>query len=208
LNIQEILGVSKVMPVIVADNVDNGVAIARALVAGGVKLLEVTLRTAQALEVIRALRREVPEAVVGAGTLTRSRDFDAVLEAGAVFGVSPGHSPALLAAARGAGLPFLPGVMTPSDVIAAREGGYVAMKLFPAQQAGGIEMLKAMVGPFPDVVFCPTGGVNLQNAPQFLSQPNVICVGGSWLVPPALVACADWTAITALAEQAAALTAA
>jgi 2-dehydro-3-deoxyphosphogluconate aldolase/(4S)-4-hydroxy-2-oxoglutarate aldolase len=205
MKIREILSSSPVMPVIVANDVAVGVAIGRALVAGGIRLLEVTLRTAQALDVIRALRDEVPEAIVGAGTITRVADFAAVIEAGAVFGVSPGHTPALLDAARHCGLPFLPGVMTPSDVIAAREAGYSAMKLFPARQAGGVDMLKALAGPFPDVIFCPTGGIDANNAGQFLALPNVACVGGSWLVPQALIAAADWAAIEALAKQAAAM---
>ncbi|RJG01795.1 bifunctional 4-hydroxy-2-oxoglutarate aldolase/2-dehydro-3-deoxy-phosphogluconate aldolase [Noviherbaspirillum sedimenti] len=205
MNIKEILAASPVMPVIVANDVTAGVALARALVNGGIRVLEVTLRTPQALDVIRGICNEVPQAIVGAGTITRAGDIDAVLKAGAMFGVSPGHTPSLLCAAAGSGLPFLPGVMTPSDVIAAREAGYAALKLFPAQQAGGIEMLNAMAGPFPDVVFCPTGGVNPENAAQFLALKNVACVGGSWLVPPALVARGEWLAIQSLAVQAAAL---
>lgn len=205
MNVNEILAASPVMPVIVANDVAAGVALARALVAGGIRVLEVTLRTPQAVDVIRAIAAEVPQAIVGAGTITRPGDLDAVLKAGAAFGVSPGHTPALLQAATGSGLPFLPGVMTPSDVIAAREAGYAALKLFPAQQAGGIDMLNALAGPFPDVVFCPTGGVNPANAARFLALKNVACVGGSWLAPAALVARGDWPAIQALAAQAAAL---
>lgn len=205
MDIKEILAASPVMPVIVADDVARGVALARALVAGGIRVLEVTLRTECALDVIRAMRREVPTAIVGAGTLTRPADFAAVAAAGAAFAVSPGQTPELLAAARASSLPFLPGVMTPADVIAARLAGYSALKLFPAEQAGGIGMLKALAGPFPDVVFCPTGGVNAQNAAAFLALRNVACVGGSWLAPAELVAHGDWPAIQALAAQAARL---
>lgn len=205
MQIRDILAASPVMPVIVVDDIDKGISLSRALVAGGIRVLEVTLRTATALELIRTLRAEVPEAIVGAGTITRPADFGAVLSAGARFGVSPGHTPALLEAAAASGLPFLPGVMTPSDVIAARAAGHTAMKLFPAAQAGGIGMLKALSGPFQDVVFCPTGGVTAENARQFLALKNVACVGGSWLVPAQAVAQSDWPAIRQLAVQAAAL---
>jgi len=160
------------------------------------------LRTRVALEAIERVAAEVEGAIVGAGTLTRPEDVEAVLRAGAVFGVSPGLTAELAEAARAAGLPMLPGVMTPSDVIAARAAGFTELKLFPAQQAGGIGMLKALGGPFPDVRFCPTGGITAATAAEFLAQPNVVCVGGSWLTPPDAVAAGDWNRITALARAA------
>jgi 2-dehydro-3-deoxyphosphogluconate aldolase/(4S)-4-hydroxy-2-oxoglutarate aldolase len=163
------------------------------------------LRTAPALEAIRLMAREVPDAIVGVGTLTRPQDFKDALDAGAQFGVSPGLTPAMIEAAHQTKLPLLPGVFTPSDVIAARLAGFNQLKLFPAQQAGGIGMLKALGGPFPDVMFCPTGGVSAENAPDFLALPNVACVGGSWLVPKAAVTSGDWGKITALAKEASAL---
>ena len=165
----------------------------------------VTLRIAPALEAIRLIAREVPDAIVGVGTLTRPQDFKDAMEAGAQFGVSPGLTPAMIQAAHETKLPLLPGVFTPSDVIAARMAGFSQLKLFPAQQAGGIGMLKALGGPFPDVMFCPTGGVSAENAPDFLALPNVACVGGSWLAPKAAVVAGDWGKIMALAKEASAL---
>jgi len=205
MNVLELMRIGPVIPVIVIDRVEHAVPLARALVAGGVRVLEVTLRTPVALQAIRAIAAEVEGAVVGVGTITRAQDFVHSMEAGAVFGVSPGLTPDLAAAARDSGLPLLPGVMTPSDVIAARAAGFTEMKLFPAQQAGGIGMLKALGGPFPDVTFCPTGGVSAATAPDFLALPNVACVGGSWLTPPDAVAAGDWARITALAREAARL---
>ena len=201
----EMLCLGPVIPVIVIQDVERAVPLARALVAGGVRVLEVTLRTPAGLPAIRAIAREVPEAIVGVGTLTDADEFAAARDAGAQFAVSPGLTPALVDAARATGLPWLPGVMTPSDVIAARAAGLRQLKLFPAEQAGGLGMLKALHGPFPDVLFCPTGGVTPNTAPQFLALPNVPCVGGSWLTPPAAVAAGDWNAITALAKQASSL---
>lgn len=183
----------------------SAVPLAKALVAGGVQVLEVTLRTPVALEAIRLIAREAPEAIVGVGTLTRPQDFKDALDAGAKFGVSPGLIPVMVEAAHQTKLPLLPGVMTPSDVIAARLAGFSAMKLFPAQQAGGIGMLKVLAGPFPDVIFCPTGGITAETAPEFLALPNVACVGGSWLTPKAAVVAGDWGKITALAREASAL---
>jgi 2-dehydro-3-deoxyphosphogluconate aldolase / (4S)-4-hydroxy-2-oxoglutarate aldolase len=201
----ELLCLGPVIPVIVIQDVERAVPLARALVAGGVRVLEVTLRTPAGLPAIRAIAREVPEAIVGVGTLTDADEFAAARDAGAQFAVSPGLTPALVDAARASGLPWLPGVMTPSDVIAARAAGLRQLKLFPAEQAGGLGMLKALHGPFPDVLFCPTGGVTPNTAPQFLALPNVPCVGGSWLTPPAAVAAGDWNAITALATHASSL---
>jgi 2-dehydro-3-deoxyphosphogluconate aldolase/(4S)-4-hydroxy-2-oxoglutarate aldolase len=191
-----------VIPVIVIDRLEHAVPLARALVDGGVRVLEVTLRTPAGIEAIAAIARDVPGAIVGAGTLTQPDEFDAVVRAGARFGVSPGFTPALAEAARACGLPFLPGVMTPSDVIAARAAGLASLKLFPASQAGGIGMLKALAGPFPGVRFCPTGGISAATAPDFLALPNVACVGGSWLTPADAVASGDWPRITELAAAA------
>jgi 2-dehydro-3-deoxyphosphogluconate aldolase / (4S)-4-hydroxy-2-oxoglutarate aldolase len=205
LNISEVMRAGPVIPVIVIEHLAQAVPLARALVAGGVHVLEVTLRTPVALAAVRAIADEVPEAIVGVGTLTRPEDMSKALEAGARFGVSPGLTPVLIEAARDSGLPLLPGVMTPSDIIAAGLAGFRELKLFPAQQAGGVGMLKALAGPFPDVTFCPTGGITAETAPEFLALPNVACVGGSWLTPQAALAAADWEAVTALAGQASAL---
>lgn len=207
MKVIEVMRNGPVIPVIVVDDVRNAVPLARALVAGGVRVLELTLRTSVALDAIKAIAEEVEGAIVGVGTITKPQDFAAAVKAGALFGVSPGLTPELIAAARDFDLPLLPGVMTPSDVIAARAAGYTELKLFPAQQAGGIGMLKALGGPFTDVTFCPTGGVSVATAPEFLALPNVACVGGSWLTPADAVAAGDWARITTLARQAAALTA-
>lgn len=205
MNVLDVMRIGPVIPVIVIDDVAQAVPLARALVAGGVRVLEVTLRTAAGLDAIRAIARDVPDAIVGVGTLTSGEDFAAARSAGARFGVSPGLTPALVQGARETGLPLLPGVMTPSDVIAARAAGYRQLKLFPAQQAGGIGMLRALHGPFPDVTFCPTGGISEETAPHFLAAPNVACVGGSWLTPKAALQANDWAQVTQLAARAAAL---
>ncbi len=205
MNVLEIMRVGPVIPVIVIEDLAHAVPLAKALVAGGVRVLEVTLRTPVALAAIRAIAREVPEAILGVGTLTRPEEFAEAMEVGARFGVSPGLTPSMVEAAHQTGLPLLPGVMTPSDVIAARLAGFRELKLFPAQQAGGIGMLKALAGPFPDVTFCPTGGITAETAPDFLALPNVACVGGSWLVPKAALATGDWGQITALAKEASTL---
>lgn len=205
MEIDRILGAGPVIPVIVLEDVRDAVPLGRALVAGGIRVLEVTLRTAAALDAIRALRAEVPEAIVGAGTITRTADLHAALKAGSQFGVSPGATPELLAAVKDTGVPFLPGSMTPSDVMQRREAGFTRLKLFPAQQAGGIGMLKALGSVFADVRFCPTGGIDAASAPQFLALPNVACVGGSWIVPADRLAAGDWDAITKLAAAARAL---
>jgi 2-dehydro-3-deoxyphosphogluconate aldolase / (4S)-4-hydroxy-2-oxoglutarate aldolase len=205
MKVLELMRIGPVIPVIVIDHIQHAVPLARALVAGGVRVLEVTLRTPVALQAIRAIVSEVEGAIVGVGTITRTQDFVQSIKAGAVFGVSPGLTPELVAGAHDSGLPLLPGVMTPSDVIAARAAGFTEMKLFPAQQAGGIGMLKALGGPFPDVSFCPTGGVSAATAADFLALPNVACVGGSWLTPPDAVAAGAWERITTLALDAARL---
>ena len=189
-----------VIPVIVLNDVAHAVPMARALVAGGIRMLEVTLRTPQALACIEAIAREVPEAVVGAGTVRTRADAQAAANAGSRFAVSPGYTSAVGQACRDVGLALLPGVASGSEIMMAQEDGFTQLKFFPALQAGGPAMLKAWSGPFFDVQFCPTGGVTLQNAPEFLALPNVVCVGGSWLVPADAVAAGDWARVTALAQ--------
>jgi 2-dehydro-3-deoxyphosphogluconate aldolase/(4S)-4-hydroxy-2-oxoglutarate aldolase len=191
-----------VIPVIVLNDVAHAVPMARALVAGGIRILEVTLRTQQALACMEAIAKAVPDAVVGAGTVRSAADAKAAANAGAKFAVSPGYTSAVGQACRDQGLSLLPGVATGSEIMMAQEDGYTALKFFPALQAGGPAMLKAWGGPFFDVRFCPTGGVTPQNASEFLSLPNVACVGGSWLVPADALAQGDWARIEKLAREA------
>ncbi len=194
-----------VIPVIVLNDLAHAVPMARALVAGGVRMLEVTLRTPQALACIEAIAKHVPEAVVGAGTVRNKTDAQAAANAGARFAVSPGYTSAVGQACRDLGLALLPGVATGSEIMMAQEEGFTELKFFPAMQSGGPAMLKAWSGPFFDVRFCPTGGVSLQNTSEFLALPNVVCVGGSWLVPADAIAKGDWAKITRLASDTAAL---
>jgi len=194
-----------VIPVIVLQRVQDAVPLAEALLAGGVRVLEVTLRTPVALQCIEAIAKAVPEAVVGAGTIRSAADAQAALDAGSCFAVSPGYTSAVGAACRRIGLPLLPGVATASEVMAASADGLGFLKFFPAMQAGGLAMLKALGGPFPDIAFCPTGGISLETAPQFLALPNVKVCGGSWLTPADAVAAGDWARITRLAREAQAL---
>ncbi|KPF51055.1 keto-deoxy-phosphogluconate aldolase [beta proteobacterium AAP51] len=205
MNTLELADHGPVIPVIVLHRVADAVPMARALVEGGVKVLEVTLRTPAALACIEAIAREVPEAIVGAGTLRVAADARAAKDAGSRFAVSPGYTAALGAACRAAGLPLLPGVATASEVMAAMADGLQFLKFFPATAAGGIPMLKALAGPFPDIAFCPTGGITVETAPQFLALPNVKVCGGSWLTPQAAVDAGDWAQITRLAKAASAL---
>ena len=188
-----------VIPVIVLNDMAHAVPMARALVAGGIRMLEVTLRTPQALACIEAIAKEVPEAVVGAGTVRTRADAQAAAMAGARFAVSPVYTPSVGQACRDVGLALLPGVATGSEIMRAQEDGFNELKFFPAMQAGGPAMLKAWSGPFFDVKFCPTGGVTLHNALDLLTLPNVVCVGGSWLVPAEALAQGDWARITQLA---------
>ncbi|MDY0745828.1 bifunctional 4-hydroxy-2-oxoglutarate aldolase/2-dehydro-3-deoxy-phosphogluconate aldolase [Paucibacter sp. R3-3] len=194
-----------VIPVIVIQRLEDAVPLAEALVAGGVRVLEVTLRTPVALKAMEAMAKAVPDAIVGAGTLRSVADVKAARDAGCQFGVSPGYTDAIGAACREQGLPLLPGVSTASEVMQANAGGYGFLKLFPATAVGGVNLLKALAGPFPDVVFCPTGGITLETAPQFLSLPNVKVCGGSWLTPADAVEKGDWARITKLAAEAAAI---
>lgn len=205
MTLLEIMRTSPVIPVIAIDDINHAVPLARALVAGGIRVLEVTLRTEHGLPAIRAMVDQVPQAIIGVGTLTQGEEFAAARDAGAVFGVSPGLTPTLIAAAKASGLPLLPGVMTPSEVMMAREAGFRQLKLFPAVPAGGVGMLNAIAGPLPDVTFCPTGGVSQENASQFLACKNVACVGGSWLTPKDAMQAGDWARITELATAASGL---
>lgn len=191
-----------VIPVIVLTDVAHAVPMARALVAGGIRMLEVTLRTPQALACMEAIAKEVPGAVVGAGTVRSAADAAAAAKAGARFAVSPGYTRTVGQACRDNGLSLLPGVATGSEIMMAQEDGYTELKFFPAMQAGGPAMLKAWGGPFFDVKFCPTGGVTPGNAAEFLNLPNVACVGGSWLVPADALAQGDWARIESLARAA------
>jgi 2-dehydro-3-deoxyphosphogluconate aldolase/(4S)-4-hydroxy-2-oxoglutarate aldolase len=191
-----------VIPVIVLHDVAHAVPMARALLAGGIRMLEITLRTPQALACMEAIANEVEGAVVGAGTVRSPADAAAAVKAGARFAVSPGYTPALGQACRDLGLALLPGVATGSEIMTAQEDGYTELKFFPAMQAGGPGMLKAWSGPFFDVKFCPTGGVTPGNAVDFLGLSNVACVGGSWMVPAEALAQGDWARMEALAREA------
>ena len=193
---------SRVVPVIVITDVAQAVPMAHALLEGGVDVMEITLRHRAGLPAIEAVAKAVPEMHVGAGTVTRASEVQAVMDAGATFALSPGMSVAILNQAIDQSLPFVPGVMTPSEVMVARELGFSLMKLFPATQAGGLGMLKALAGPLGDVQFCPTGGVSLDNMNDFLALPNVAMVGGSWLTPVSLAEQGDWAGITRLAREA------
>jgi 2-dehydro-3-deoxyphosphogluconate aldolase / (4S)-4-hydroxy-2-oxoglutarate aldolase len=203
--IRRFLSMGPVMPVVVIDRVEQALPLARAILAGGIRVIEVTLRTPAALEAVRAICKGLPEMAVGVGTIVRTADIAAAREAGAAFGVSPGASPALLEAAARDPLPFLPGVMTPSDIVCALAAGFDAVKLFPARLAGGVPMLSAMAGPFPSLWFCPTGGIDAGSAHDYLALPNVACVGGTWIAPAKLIEAADWAGIQAHAHGAAAL---
>ena len=201
LTARQVMQDAPVIPVIVLHDVAHAVPLARALLAGGIRMLEVTLRTPQALACMEAIARDVPEAVVGAGTVRSAADAQAAAMAGARVAVSPGYTHAVGRACRELGLPLLPGVATGSEIMMAQEDGLTHLKFFPAMQAGGGAMLKAWSGPFGDVSFCPTGGVTLHNAPELLALPNVLCVGGSWMVPGDAIATADWARITQLARD-------
>ena len=200
------MAVAPVIPVLIIDKLEHAAPLAQALCAGGLRVLEVTMRTPVALAAVEAMRKAVPDAIVGVGTLLKPDDFKAAENAGAQFGVSPGLTSELVQASRTVNFPLLPGVMTPTEVIAARLHGFTALKLFPAMQAGGIGMLKAFASPFGDAVFCPTGGITRETAPDFLALSNVKCVGGSWVAPNKLLDAGDWNGIEALARDAAALT--
>jgi 2-dehydro-3-deoxyphosphogluconate aldolase/(4S)-4-hydroxy-2-oxoglutarate aldolase len=205
MSIADICRLAPVIPVLVVGQAEHAAPLARALVAGGLHALEVTLRTPAALDAIRAMTDAAPDAVVGAGTLRTPADVRAAVAAGARFGVSPGLSAAVLDAAEAAGLPTMPGVATPSEAMAGAERGLEILKFFPAEANGGAPVLRAWESPLAGLAFCPTGGVGLDNAREYLGLGNVVCVGGSWVAPKSLVAAGDWAAITRLAREAASL---
>jgi 2-dehydro-3-deoxyphosphogluconate aldolase/(4S)-4-hydroxy-2-oxoglutarate aldolase len=199
------LKLQPVVPVLIIEDAKSAVPLARALVAGGLKAIEITLRTAAALEAVRLVAEEVEGAVVGAGTILNASHYAAAVDAGSQFIVSPGTTQELLDVARQSDIPLLPGAATASEVMALREEGYEVLKFFPAEQAGGAAYLKALSSPLAGTLFCPTGGISLKNAMDYLSLPNVVCVGGSWVAPKELVTAGDWAGITKLASEAAAL---
>lgn len=202
---ESLLSLSPVIPVVVVDSAEQGVGVARALVAGGIKVIELTLRTDAGLDAIRAIAAEVPDIVVGAGTVTTPARAKLAAEAGSKFLVSPGLTPSLLKAMADTGLPFLPGTATVSEVLSVLEAGYTEMKFFPAEASGGAAYLGSLPTVTPDARFCPTGGIRLTTAPDYLKLANVGCVGGTWLTPADALATGDWDRVTALAAEAAAL---
>ena len=191
-----------VIPVLTIERLEDAVPLARALVAGGVRVLEVTLRTAVAVEAAKAIIAEVPDAIVGIGTILNADDLARAKALGAQFGISPGATPDLLKAAAADNLPFAPGIATASELMAALAAGFDLVKFFPAEQAGGIKALRALAGPFPNAKFCPTGGIGEANAASWLAEPNVLCVGGSWLCPAADIRSGNWAGITAMCDRA------
>lgn len=205
MKLNEIIDATSVMPVMVVERAEDAVPLAQALVDGGIRVLEITLRTAAGLDAVRAIRAAIPDAIVGVGTIATPAQLQASIEAGAQFGVSPGSTATLLKAVAASGLPFFPGVATMSEVMQALELGFSVQKFFPAVAAGGIKMLDSFRGPFPQIQFCPTGGINPQNAVEFFKLPNVVCIGGSWLTPKELVQAGNWAEITRLAREASAL---
>ena len=198
--IEDFMALAPVVPVVTIHDVADAVPLARALTAGGLLTIEVTLRTPVALEAIATIAREAPEVVVGAGTVANPADLEAAAKAGARFAISPGATAALLEAGKTSAIPYLPAIATPSELMEGLAAGYAAFKLFPAEASGGIAMLRSLGGPFPQVKFCPTGGLSLETAPGYLALANVACVGGSWMIPDKLVKAKDWAAIEANAR--------
>lgn len=205
--IKDIMNASPVIPVMVINNLEHAVPLAHALVEGGLKVLEITLRTPVALEAIRSIKAEVPNAIVGAGTIINIDTLNQAIDAGSEFLVSPGVTNSLINHAINSGVPILPGVATPSEAMKLMEKGITAMKFFPAEAAGGVPMLKSIGGPLPQITFCPTGGINPENAKQYLALNNVACIGGSWMAPANLVDAEDWDEIKKRAEQVSIITA-
>jgi 2-dehydro-3-deoxyphosphogluconate aldolase / (4S)-4-hydroxy-2-oxoglutarate aldolase len=199
---EEVLRQGPVVPVMVIQKLEQAVPLARALVAGGIRVLEITLRTPAAIEAIRIISREVSGAMVGAGTVTRGEELAAVAEAGAVFAISPGLTVELLATANQGPIPLIPGIATISELMTGMALGYSHFKFFPAEAAGGVKMVQAIAGPFPQITFCPTGGITLANYREYLALKNVACIGGSWVAPQGAMDQGDWTRITALAREA------
>jgi 2-dehydro-3-deoxyphosphogluconate aldolase / (4S)-4-hydroxy-2-oxoglutarate aldolase len=191
-----------VIPVLTIERLEHAVPLARALVAGGIRVLEVTLRTSVAVDAAKAIIAEVPDAIVGIGTILNGDDLARAKALGAVFGISPGATPELLKAAAASDLPFAPGIATASELMAALAAGFDLVKFFPAEQSGGIKALRALAGPFPNAKFCPTGGIGDANAASWLAEPNVLCVGGSWVCPAADIRSGNWAGITAMCDRA------
>ncbi len=203
--IREIMNTSPVIPVMVINKLEQAVPLAHALVEGGLKVLEITLRTPVALDAIKQIKAEVPDAIVGAGTIINIDTLNQAIEAGSEFLVSPGYTNSLINAAINSNVPILPGVATPCEAMRLMEKGITEMKFFPAEAAGGVPMLKSIGGPLPQITFCPTGGVNSKNASEYLALNNVACVGGSWMAPADLVDAENWQEITLRAKQAASI---
>ncbi len=199
---REILEQGPIVPVMVIKNIQHAVPLAKALVAGGIRVLEIVLRTDAAMGSIRAISREVPEAIVGAGTVVSNKDLTAVTDAGALFAISPGLTQTLLMAAKKGSIPLIPGISTVSELMLGMELGYDTFKFFPAEAAGGIRMLQSIGGPFPNIRFCPTGGISEKNYLKYLQLTNVLCVGGSWIVPGNFIEAEAWDTIRRMAEEA------
>lgn len=206
LSIDQILKVAPVVPVMVVERIEDAVPLAKALYAGGLKVLEITLRTPCALDAITAMVEALPaDAVIGAGTIITPKDLEAAIKAGSTFLVSPGTTPALIEAAKGSSIPLLAGVATPTEAMNLYVQGFTHQKFFPAEAAGGVPMLKSIGGPLPQITFCPTGGIDLAKAPSYLALPNVACVGGTWMAPKELMKAGRWDEIERLAREAASL---
>ncbi|RYY76557.1 MAG: bifunctional 4-hydroxy-2-oxoglutarate aldolase/2-dehydro-3-deoxy-phosphogluconate aldolase [Gammaproteobacteria bacterium] len=206
LSIDQILKVAPVVPVMVVERIEDAVPLAKALYAGGLKVLEITLRTPCALDAITAMVEALPaDAVIGAGTIITPKDLEAAIKAGSTFLVSPGTTPALIEAAKGSSVPLLAGVATPTEAMNLYVQGFTHQKFFPAEAAGGVPMLKSIGGPLPQITFCPTGGIDLAKAPSYLALPNVACVGGTWMAPKELMKAGRWDEIERLAREAASL---
>jgi len=199
---EEIFAAGPVVPVLVINDVEKAVPLAKALMEGGIKVLEVTLRTPAAIDVIKRIAEEVPDSLIGAGTVTNAQQLKAVVEAGAKFAISPGMTADLLKAGMDAEIPLIPGISSTSDLMKGKDAGYTHMKFFPAEASGGVKAIKSISGPFPDVTFCPTGGIGPNNYNDYLALNNVKCVGGSWLAPDDAIEAGDWARITQLAKEA------
>ena len=199
---EEIFAAGPVVPVLVINDVEKAVPLAKALMEGGIKVLEVTLRTPAAIDVIKRIAEEVPDSLIGAGTVTNAQQLKAVVEAGAKFAISTGMTADLLKAGMDAEIPLIPGISSTSDLMKGKDAGYTHMKFFPAEASGGVKAIKSISGPFPDVTFCPTGGIGPNNYNDYLALNNVKCVGGSWLAPDDAIEAGDWARITQLAKEA------
>lgn len=199
---EEIFAAGPVVPVLVINDVEKAVPLAKALMEGGIKVLEVTLRTPAAIDVIKRIADEVPDSLIGAGTVTNAQQLKAVVDAGAKFAISPGMTADLLKAGMDAEIPLIPGISSTSDLMKGKDAGYTHMKFFPAEASGGVKAIKSISGPFPDVTFCPTGGIGPNNYNDYLALNNVKCVGGSWLAPDDAIESGDWARITQLAKEA------